>query len=493
MASASQELTLRVRGDNSGADKAINDTAQAVKRLHISGEKARGAFSNFSRTLTEARTGADVAAGAADSLAQIIGKSLVGAVAVGSVKIFTDQLEKMGEMVKATAVESAKAFDDISKSGGAIDLAQAQSQVKGLETNIAATQLRLTELDRSPFQNFIAGATGARKEMEALNATQQRVRDFEIAAGMMSQNINEEKLSKMSDEEKQLEAINQQYRDRQKFSETIESPKAREEFSGASASKFARQRNAELDKQAKALADKELGYQEELAKAEMAAAKYEREFKEKSDKNLAESKRDQQERSHKEEMYDIQEAAKLEEANDRAKFNRLMRDAVKTRDESKKSEEDKKNVNVSGILGASAAGRQATDAATRRRAQQLKVENARTADQLLGTEYDAKTGSRTGQQRDREKLAAMQAASAAPSLAEQLTAKQQGIDPAQLASANAAKGFESERTMKSEFGPAKSSPEREGKDINTKLLEAINKLTATQDAIAKKDTAAIAL
>ena len=100
-----------------------------------------------------------------------------------------------------------------------------------------------------------------------------------------------------------------------------------------------------------------------------------------------------------------------------------------------------------GILGATRAGRQAMSTATKRRQRELEIENARTADQLVGTEVDG--GSlgpmRVGQQRDREKLAAQQAAANAPSLMEQIQGQRTGVDPAQLAATNAAQRFEDQR------------------------------------------------
>ena len=100
-----------------------------------------------------------------------------------------------------------------------------------------------------------------------------------------------------------------------------------------------------------------------------------------------------------------------------------------------------------GILGATRAGRQAMSTATKRRQRELEIENARTADQLVGTEVDG--GSlgpmRVGQQRAREKLAAQQAAANAPSLMEQIQGQRTGVDPAQLAATNAAQRFEDQR------------------------------------------------
>jgi len=191
MADSTQDLMLRVRGDNSGVDKAVAGTERAVNRLSVSGQKAGAAFKNFSRSLAEARNASDVASSAAESLGQVVGKSLVGAVAIGAVKIFTDQITRMGEMLKETATNAQKSFDDIDKAGQAMNLSEAIAQTASLEANITAINNKLSELNRSPFQNFIAGVTGTRVELEALVKSEQRLRDFKLAEGMASENAND--------------------------------------------------------------------------------------------------------------------------------------------------------------------------------------------------------------------------------------------------------------------------------------------------------------
>jgi len=191
MADATQNLMLRVQGDNSGADKAVAGTTKAIERLHVSGQKAGAIFKNFSRSLSEARDASDVASAAADSLGHILGKTLGGAVAIGAFKIFSDQIERMGTMLKETATAAQKAFDDIEKAGKAMNLEEANSQVSQLDSLILSTDNKLKELNRSPFQNFIAEATGARKQLEALVKTNKKLRDSKLAEGIISQNLND--------------------------------------------------------------------------------------------------------------------------------------------------------------------------------------------------------------------------------------------------------------------------------------------------------------
>jgi hypothetical protein len=434
MADATQELMLRVRGDNSGVDKAVAGTERAVNRLSVSGQKAGAAFKNFSRSLAEARNASDVASSAAESLGQVVGKSLVGAVAIGAVKIFTDQVNRMGEMLKETATNAQKSFDDIEKAGQAMSLSEAIAQTSALDANITSINNKLAELNRSPFQNFIAGATGARKELEGLLQTEQRLRDFKLAEGITTQNINDERLAGLTEEEKQLDAITEEYKKRNKIAETITDPAARAQFQEASGEIYARDRNAMLDKQAKVRADKEAAYQKELFQAEMAASKFERETKEKADKEIADKRKADEEAAHKEAIFNIEEEARLEANAEKTKFEREIRNAKNALEERKRVQQTTLG-SEGDILGASAAGRQALDVARKQREQQLKTENFKTAEAIAPT------------QRDREKMAAQQVAGEMPSLAERIQGGISGVDPSQLARMGALSKFEKDRSF----------------------------------------------
>jgi len=144
-----------------------------------------------------------------------------------------------------------------------------------------------------------------------------------------------------------------------------------------------------------------------------------------------------------------------------------------------------------GVLGATPAGRQALDTATKRRQEQLKKENARTADQLTGTEVEG--GSlgpmRVGQQRDREKLAAQQAAANAPSLAEQIQGQRTGVSPSQLAATNAAQGFEDQRKS---FGFEKNPQLTFNGNTTAPKEEAFSALLKAIEELTKKLPAAVA-
>jgi hypothetical protein len=369
----------------------------------------------------------------------------------------------MSESVKESALAASKAFDEIENAGASMSLAEAQSQVKGLETNIASLQTKLDELDKSPFQNFIAKTTGVREELEALQKTQERVRDTELAAGLMSQNINEVKLAALDEEGKALEKINQEYRDRDKIASKMTTGPAQAQYQSESADKFARDRNAELDKQAKAQKDKQQAYNDEVFRAEIQANIYERKFKENADKEAADRQKADQESAHKEELYNIAEAAKMEEDADNTRFQRLIRDANRARQEQKKTQEEAKKAEglTGGLLGASRAGQQALGSARKRTERENKQANFKTQEAVFGRmqEEENKARAARGQgpitmQAIKEREASKQAAREAPSLANQIQGQATGVDPSQIASQQAQSRFEKQSMgMTSDLGP----------------------------------------
>jgi hypothetical protein len=434
MADATQELMLRVRGDNSGVDKAVAGTEKAVKRLSVTGEKAGAAFKNFSRSLAEARNASDIASSAAESLGHIVGKSLMGAVAIGAVKIFTDQVNRMGEMLKETATNAQKSFDDIEKAGQAMSLSEAIAQTSSIDANITSINNKLTELNRSPFQKFISDATGATAELEALVKTNQRLRDVKLAEGLASENANDELMSGLDAEEKKLRDIDNEYRKRQKLAQSITNPSASASFKKDAGEIMVRQRNAILDKQAKDRAESQIKFDKMVFDAEQKLADQSEAREKKTEQERVQRKIDNNNRIYREERYDLDEKIKMESDADERKFQRLIRDANKAREQQKRTQQTATDVS-GGVLGASRSGQQALDVARKQRERQLKTENFKTAEKIAPT------------QRDREKLAAQQAAGEMPSLAEKIQGGISGIDPSQLAREAAASKFEKDRAF----------------------------------------------
>jgi len=137
------------------------------------------------------------------------------------------------------------------------------------------------------------------------------------------------------------------------------------------------------------------------------------------------------------------------------------------RQEAQLKEKQSKQVQQAGggVLGASRAGQQALDVARKQRERQLKTENFKVAEKIAPT------------QRDREKLAAQQAAGEMPSLGEQIRGGLTGVDPSQLARESAASKFEKDRAIRSNLGqPASPGMKDEQSTLSKETLQAIQTL-----------------
>jgi len=387
----------------------------------------------------------------------------MGAVAIGAVKIFTDQVNRMGEMLKETATNAQKSFDDIEKAGQAMSLSEAIAQTSAIDANITSINNKLTELNRSPFQNFIAGATGAKAELEALVKTNQRLRDVKLAEGLASENANDELMSGLDAEEKKLRDIDNEYRKRQKLAQTITDPQASASFKKDAGEIMARQRNAILDKQAKDRAESQIKFDKMIFDAEQKLADQSEAREKKTEQERVQRKIDNNNRIYREERYNTDEKIKMDtDADDRA-FQRLVRNAYRAREEQKKAQQTATDVS-GGVLGASAAGRQALDVARKQRERQLKTENFKIAEKIAPT------------QRDREKLAAQQVAGEMPSLAERIQGGISGVDPSQIAREAAASKFERERAFTKGGATPSGKLGEEQSTLSKETLQAIKTL-----------------
>jgi hypothetical protein len=450
--------------DGSKATTGLRGVQKEVSRLSVSGQKAGQAFKSFSRSLAEARDASDVAASAAESLGHIVGKSLVGAVAVGGVKIFTDQITRMGEMLKETATNAQKSFNDIEKAGQAMSLSEAIAQTSAIDANITSINNKLTELNRSPFQKFIADATGAKAELEALVKSQQRLRDAKLAEGLASENANDELMSGLDAEEKKLRDIDNEYRKRQKLAQSITDPQASASFKKDAGEIMARQRNAILNKQAKDRAESQIKFDKMVFDAEQKLADQAEAREKKTEQERMQRKIDNNNRIYREEAYNLGEKIKMDTNADDTKFKRLVRDAYKAREQQKRTQQTAVE-SEGGILGASRAGQQALATARKQREQQLKTENFKTAEKIAPT------------QREREKLAAQQVAGEMPSLAERIQGGITGVDPSQLAREAAASKFEKDRTFgKAGMTGTSGKLGEEQSSLSNETLQAIKKL-----------------
>jgi hypothetical protein len=439
-------------------------TTRSVERLGVTAQKARGAFKSFSRDLAQARDASDIASSAAGSLSMVLGRTLPGAIAIGAIGIFTDQIMKMKGAVDEAREKTKLATDNIKKLGEAANLSDAIAQTSELDSNIKSLNAQLSKIEASPFQRLIAGMMGSKKEMDNLVKSSQKLRDAKLAEGITSENANDELLDGLDAESKKLYEIDAQYRKRSKMAESITNPKESQTFKRESGEIMARQRNAILDKQAKDRAESQIKFDKMVFDAEQKLADQSEAREKKTEQERVQRKIDNNNRIYREERYNLDEKIKLESDADDRKFQRLVRDANRAREQQKRTQQTATDVS-GGVLGATVAGRQALDVARKQRERQLKTENFKTAERVAPT------------QRDREKLAAQQAAGEMPSLGERIQGGISGIDPSQLAREAAASKFERERSFgKADMTGTSGKLGEEKSSLSNETLQAIKKL-----------------
>jgi hypothetical protein len=218
------------------------------------------------------------------------------------------------------------------------------------------------------------------------------------------------------------------------------------------------------DKEARDRAESQIKFDKMIFYAEQKLADQSEAREKKTEQERVQRKIDNNNRIYREERYNIDEKIKMESDADDRKFQRLIRDANRAREQQKRTSETASGT-AGGVLGASRGGRQALDVARKQRERQLKTENFKVAEKIAPT------------QRDREKLAAQQAAGEMPSLGEQIRGGLTGVDPSQLARESAASKFEKDRAVGSGLGqPSSPGMGEEQSTLSKETLQAIQTL-----------------
>ena len=140
MADATQELMLRVRGDNSGVDKAIDGTRQSLGRLGVSTEKANRAVRSLASVFRDGQDPALALAGSLDSLARSLGLSLGASIAVvGAVEVIKSFIKNADDMNKSTEALN-NALSNFRSQASNLNLDGAIAQIRSLTKELDAAQ-----------------------------------------------------------------------------------------------------------------------------------------------------------------------------------------------------------------------------------------------------------------------------------------------------------------------------------------------------------------
>ena len=375
-----------------GVQKEATKTASTFKQSNQSAER-------LGKSLLMLGLNAGSAGKSLGALSRLGAGGILGAAALGSINKFGEAVKQASSDYYSSQKDLASAFETSFK---ATSVEQARAGVEKTEASIEALRGKITQL---------GAMAGVLKTIEKFSGISLGVGDTERAlAQAQTQLVFQEEIVKQKQEELRItEAIEESSRQlvsQSKINQEnlkIAGELAGEQDAGVKIAKEAvRQANALYDENSQIL------------------------------NLLIETNREENNK-------DQNKARQLKKAE--LEFNILKGGNNLLRQEAQLKEKQGKVAQQAsgGVLGASRAGGQALDVARKQRERQLKTENFKTAEKIAPT------------QRDREKLAAQQAAGEMPSLAEKIQGGLSGVDPSQLAREAAASKFEKDRA----FGPAK--------------------------------------
>ena len=401
-----------------GVQKEATKTASTFKQSNQSAER-------LGKSLLTLGLNAGSAGKSLGALSRLGAGGILGAAALGSMNKFGEAVKQASSDYYSSQKDLASAFETSFK---ATSVEQARAGVEKTEDSIEALRGKITQL---------GAMAGVLKTIEKFTGISLGVGDTEKAlAQAQTQLVFQEEILKLKQKEKDL-------------TDKIE----KETRTKISASK--------TDQEALKYFKETRGGREilvDLARQELKQAVALRDENSKILDTLIESNRAG---NNKEQI----NARNLKIAELELNVYKAQNNVVKAGMSEQASKSKQAQQAGGGVLGASVGGRQALDLARKQRERQLKTENFKVAERIAPT------------QRDREKLAAQQAAGEMPSLGEQIQGGLSGVDPSQLARESAASKFEKDRAIRSNLGqPSSPGMREEQSTLSKETLQAIQTL-----------------
>jgi len=401
-----------------GVQKEATKTASTFKQSNQSAEK-------LGKSLLSLGLNAGSAGKSLGALSRLGAGGILGAAALGSINKFGEAVKQASSDYYSSQKDLASAFETSFK---ATSVEQARAGVEKTEDSIEALRGKITQL---------GAMSGVLKTIEKFTGISLGVGDTERALKQaQGQLVFQEEILKLKQKEKELtDKIEKETRTKTSASKTAQETLKYVKETGGGREILADLAREEL-KQAVALRDENSRILD----------------------TLIESNR---EGNNKEQI----NARNLKIAELELNVYKAQNNVIKAGMSEQASKSKQAQQAGGGVLGASKAGRQALDVARKQRERQLKTENFKVAERIAPT------------QRDREKLAAQQAAGEMPSLGEQIRGGLSGVDPSQLARESAASKFEKDRAIRSNLGqPASPGMKDEQSTLSKETLQAIQTL-----------------
>jgi hypothetical protein len=209
---------IETQADDSG----VRQYDKSLGGLDVSSKKASGALKSFSHELLQAKSGADVAAAGAESLSRVLEKSLAGAVVIGAVKIISDQINKMAEILRSVGEATGAAVTQLERMGEIRGIEDAVKGVGILDQTIDGVTQKLGSIkDGNWFTKITASVTGTTDELKAQQATLERIRDGMIEEGLLAEKLNAERNDGISEEQKLYDQVATKLKEKLALAEKI--------------------------------------------------------------------------------------------------------------------------------------------------------------------------------------------------------------------------------------------------------------------------------
>lgn len=215
-----EPLTFKIITD--ADDSGIKKYEKSMDGLNVSSKKTSAAINSFSRELMQAKSGADIASASAESLAHIFHQGIAGAVIIGGVKLVSDQIKGMGEMIRGVGEETSSAVKQLQRMGEPGNLQEAVKGADMLDQKLDAVTKKLEAINGGNwFSKMLGNITGTTEELKKQEETLIRLRDSQIALGFALEVQNAQSLEGLNSYQKGLEQNNIKLKERLVIAERI--------------------------------------------------------------------------------------------------------------------------------------------------------------------------------------------------------------------------------------------------------------------------------
>ena len=208
-----EPLTFKIITD--ADDAGVRKIDKGMGDLHVSSRKASAAINSFSREIMQAKSGADLASASAESLAHVFHQGIAGAVIVGGVKLVSDQIKGMGEMIRGVGEETSSAVRQLQKMGEPANLQDAIKGADMMDQKLEAVTKKLEAINGGNwFTKLLGNITGTTEELKKQEETLTRIKDAQIAFGFAQELQNAQSLDGLTTYAKGLEQNNIKLKER---------------------------------------------------------------------------------------------------------------------------------------------------------------------------------------------------------------------------------------------------------------------------------------